>query len=74
MDRFLGALNIQPPRCGQCGAEHEPEYPHEDTPQFRRYVFRKCNRTATQYDLVAHTTGVLRESSMVAMLQKMVVR
>jgi len=72
--RFVGELNIEPPLCGICGAKHEPEYPHLDTAQFRRHVFREKGRVATQYDLLAHTTGALRESVMVAKLQEMVVR
>jgi len=69
--KYLGKLNLEPNLCPVCGARHEAEYPHLDTARFRLHVFRETGRAATQYDLLAHTRGMVRESVMVATLQAM---
>lgn len=68
---YHGELNLQPELCPVCGTRHEAEYPHLDTARFRLHVFRETGRAATQYDLLAHTKGMVRESVMVATLQAM---
>lgn len=69
--KYHGTLNLQPELCPVCGARHEAEYPHLDTARFRLHVFREKGRAATQYDLLAHTKGMIRETVMVATLQAM---
>lgn len=64
-----GPLNIKPPKCPLCGAGHEPEYPHEVTLEFRHHILREKGRVANHYDLLAHTTGAMREASMTALLK-----
>ena len=59
-----------PPACPACGASHEPQYPHINTAQFRRHIMTKLGRAANSYDLIAHTQGLIWETAMIALLQK----
>ena len=71
MTQFLGEMNIEPPVCQVCGARHEPQYPHEATDRLREYVRLQQGRRATAYDLVSHTTGLIRAAVMNELLRRM---
>ncbi len=65
---------LNPMVCPACGVAHEPQYPHSNTAQFRRHVSTKLGRAANSYDLIAHTQGLIWETAMIALLQKIEVR
>lgn len=55
------------PWCTLCGANHEPEEPHELTEQFRAYIRRSRGREATGHDRIAHTSGLIRAAAEAAL-------